>query len=107
MVAVDEPKSDVRAPVDIVGPVCESGDTFARQRDMPALQAGDLVAFRSAGAYGAVMSSTYNGRDLVPEILVNGAAYAVVAERYTIDDMIKRQRIPDWLDNATPKEATG
>jgi diaminopimelate decarboxylase len=107
VVAVDEPKSDVRAPVDIVGPVCESGDTFARQRDMPALQAGDLVAFRSAGAYGAVMSSTYNGRDLVPEILVNGAAYAVVAERYTIDDMIKRQRIPDWLDNATPKEATG
>ena len=107
VVAVDEPASDARAPVDIVGPVCESGDTFARQRDMPVLQAGDLVAFRSAGAYGAVMSSTYNGRDLVPEILVNGAAHALVAERYTIDDMIKRQRIPDWLDNATPKEATG
>ena len=107
VVAVDEPASDARAPVDIVGPVCESGDTFARQRDMPPLHAGDLVAFRSAGAYGAVMSSTYNGRDLVPEILVNGAAHSLVAERYTIDDMLKRQRIPDWLDNATPKEATG
>ncbi len=107
VVAVTKPASDARAPVDIVGPVCESGDTFARQRAMPALEAGDLVAFRSAGAYGAVMSSTYNGRDLVPEILVNGAVHALVAERFTVDDMLKRERIPEWLDNARLKEATG
>jgi diaminopimelate decarboxylase len=59
-----------QAPFDIVGPVCETGDTFAKQRSMPPVAAGDLVAFRSAGAYGAVMASEYNTRPLIPEVLV-------------------------------------
>jgi diaminopimelate decarboxylase len=102
---------DNMAPVDIVGPICESGDTFAKGRMMPKLDPGDLVVFRSAGAYGAVMSSTYNGRDLVPEILVNGGAYEIVADRLRIDDMIAREHVPEWLNrslsNNTPKEASG
>ena len=98
---------DNMAPVDIVGPICESGDTFAKARMMPMLEAGDLVAFRSAGAYGAVMSSTYNGRDLIPEVLVNGETYAVVADRLGIDDILKREHVPDWLTQPLPKEARG
>ncbi len=85
------------APVDLVGPVCESGDTFARQRELPHLEAGDLVAFRSAGAYGAVMSSEYNSRPLIPEVLVSGSRFDVVRPRPTYDEMLARERIPDWL----------
>lgn len=112
VVPVKEPASgDNMAPVDIVGPVCESGDTFAKARMMPKIESGELVAFRSAGAYGAVMSSTYNGRDLIPEVLVNGAEYAVVADRLKIDAMMVREHIPDWLSrpeaNTPPKEARG
>lgn len=93
-----EPPPGVEArPVDIVGPVCESGDTFAKQRDMPPLAAGDMVAFRSAGAYGAVMSSEYNSRPLVPEVLVNGDHFAVIRRRPTFDEMISRDNIPEWL----------
>jgi diaminopimelate decarboxylase len=84
-------------PVDIVGPICESGDTFAKQRALPPLQAGDRIAFRSAGAYGAVMSSEYNSRPLVPEVLVAGDHFAVIRPRPTYDEMIARDRIPDWL----------
>ncbi len=84
-------------PYDIVGPVCESGDTFARQRMMPSLKAGDLVAFRSAGAYGAVMASEYNTRPLIPEVLVNGQDFAVIRARPTFDEMINRDTIPEWL----------
>ena len=84
-------------PIDIVGPVCESGDTFAKQRMMPPLGAGDLVAFRSAGAYGAVMSSEYNSRPLIPEILVKDDQFAVIRARPTFDEMIKRDTIPSWL----------
>jgi diaminopimelate decarboxylase len=84
-------------PYDIVGPVCESGDTFAKNRMMPPLQAGDLVAFRSAGAYGAVMSSEYNTRPLVPEVLVNEHQFAVIRARPTFDEMINRDTIPTWL----------
>ena len=86
-----------QAPYDIVGPVCESGDTFARQRMMPTLDAGDLVAFRSAGAYGAVMASEYNSRPLVPEVLVHGDQFAVIRPRPTFDEMINRDTIPEWL----------
>ena len=108
VVPVREPvPGDNMAPVDIVGPVCESGDTFAKARMMPAVEADDLVAFRSAGAYGAVMSSTYNGRDLIPEVLVNGGEYAVVADRLRIDDMMNRERVPDWLAPPRPREASG
>ncbi|WP_281995230.1 diaminopimelate decarboxylase [Ruegeria faecimaris] len=84
-------------PYDIVGPVCESGDTFAKQRQMPPLGAGDLVAFRSAGAYGAVMSSEYNTRPLIPEVLVHGDQFAVIRERPSFDEIINRDTIPEWL----------
>ena len=82
---------------DVVGPVCETGDTFARQRPLPALKAGDLVAFRSAGAYGAVMASEYNTRPLIPEVLVKGDQFAVIRRRPTFDEMINRDTIPEWL----------
>lgn len=84
-------------PVDIVGPVCESGDTFAKARAMPPLDAGDLVAFRSAGAYGAVMSSEYNTRPLIPEVLVQGDQYAVIRPRPSFDEIINRDTLPSWL----------
>ncbi|WP_299786569.1 diaminopimelate decarboxylase [uncultured Marivita sp.] len=84
-------------PFDIVGPVCESGDTFAKNRMMPPLQAGDLVAFRSAGAYGAVMSSEYNTRPLVPEVLAKGDQFAVIRKRPDFDEIINRDTIPPWL----------
>lgn len=86
-----------RATYDIVGPVCESGDTFARQRDMSPMKAADLVAFRSAGAYGAVMASEYNSRPLVPEVLVNGDQFAVIRERPDYAQMINRDKLPTWL----------
>jgi diaminopimelate decarboxylase len=82
---------------DIVGPVCESGDTFARARVMPPVAAGELVAFRSAGAYGAVMSSEYNSRPLIPEVLVREDQFAVIRPRPTFDEMINRDTIPTWL----------
>ncbi len=85
------------APFDIVGPVCESGDTFARGRLMPPLAADDLVAFRSAGAYGAVMASEYNTRALVPEVLVKGDQFSVIRARPSFDDIINRDTIPEWL----------
>jgi diaminopimelate decarboxylase len=82
---------------DIVGPVCESGDTFAKGRDMARMLSDDLVAFRSAGAYGAVMSSEYNSRPLIPEVLVKGNDFAVIRARPTFDEMINRDTIPMWL----------
>lgn len=98
IVPVIEPEPGVESqPYDIVGPVCESGDTFAKQRDMPPLAAGDLIAFRSAGAYGAVMSSEYNSRPLIPEVLVHGDQFAVIRRRPTFDEMINRDTIPEWL----------
>ena len=86
-----------RQPFDIVGPVCESGDTFAKGREMTPLGAGDLVAFRSAGAYGAVMSSEYNTRPLIPEVLVKDDQFAVIRARPTFDEMINRDIVPGWL----------
>ena len=77
------------------GPVCETGDTFARARALPPLAAGDLVAFRSAGAYGAVMATEYNTRPLVPEVLVQGDQFAVIRPRPSYDDMLNRDTIPD------------
>jgi diaminopimelate decarboxylase len=84
-------------PMDVVGPVCESGDTFAKGRDLPPIKADDLVAFRSAGAYGAVMASEYNTRPLIPEVLVDRHQFAVIRARPTFDEMIKRDTIPEWL----------
>jgi diaminopimelate decarboxylase len=82
---------------DIVGPVCETGDTFARGRPMPPLEAGDLVVFMTAGAYGAVMASEYNSRPLVPEVLVDGDRWAVVRPRPTYAEMESREPIANWL----------
>ncbi len=98
IVAVQEPAAGVeQQPYDIVGPVCESGDTFAKQRNMPPLAPGDLIAFRSAGAYGAVMASEYNTRPLIPEVLVHGDQFAVIRERPSFDEIINRDTIPEWL----------
>ncbi len=82
---------------DVVGPICESGDTFATQVALPALAAGDLIAFRSAGAYGAVMASTYNGRLLVPEVLIDGDRWAEVRPRMEYETLLAMDRLPEWL----------
>lgn len=84
-------------PFDVVGPICETGDTFTKARMMPPLTDGDLVAFRSAGAYGAVMSSEYNSRPLIPEVLVKADHFAVIRARPTFDEMLNRDTIPEWL----------
>ncbi|ORE99064.1 diaminopimelate decarboxylase [Aurantimonas sp. 22II-16-19i] len=97
---VNEPAGADRFTVDVVGPVCESGDFLARDRDMPRVKPGDLVAVSSAGAYGAVQSSTYNTRPLVAEVLVKGGAYALVRPRQTIDELVGLDRLPDWLDGS-------
>ena len=98
IVAVAEPPAGAPSHAfDVVGPVCETGDTFARARDLPLLAAGDLVAFRSAGAYGAVMASEYNTRPLVPEVLVSGDQFAVIRARPSFDEILARDTIPQWL----------
>jgi len=91
------PRAGDLVAYDVVGPVCETGDTFARERLLPPLAAGDLVAFMTAGAYGAVMASEYNSRPLVPEVLVRGAEFAVIRERPSYDDMLRRERLPAWM----------
>jgi len=83
--------------MDIVGPVCETGDYLVLDRELPPYSKGDLMAVMTAGAYGAVQSSTYNTRPLIPEVLVNGADYAVIRPRPTYDEMLGLDRIPDWL----------
>ena len=98
IIPVAQPASD--APVercDVVGPVCESGDRFAEQRPLPPLKPGDLVAFAGAGAYGAVMSSTYNTRLPAAEVMVNGARFDVVRPRPSYDHIIGLDQIPEWL----------
>lgn len=87
--------------VDVVGPVCESGDALAVQRELPPLAAGDLLAVRSAGAYGAVMSSAYNARPPAPEAMVNGDAHAVIRPRAEYDTMVGQDRVPDWIAGGT------
>jgi diaminopimelate decarboxylase len=87
------------APIDIVGPVCESGDTFTKQRAMPPVANGEMIAFRSAGAYGAVMSSEYNSRPMIPEVLVDGDQFAVIRPRPTFDEMLNRDKLPEWMQD--------
>ena len=84
-------------PVDIVGPVCETGDSFAVQRKLPALEAGDGVALMSAGAYGASMSSAYNTRLPAPEVLVRGAQFTVIRPRSSYEAILAQDRMPSWL----------
>ncbi|WP_299321871.1 diaminopimelate decarboxylase [Parasphingopyxis sp.] len=93
-----EPDGD-RMEANIAGPVCESGDTFAMGRDIDAVQAGDLAIFRTAGAYGATMASTYNSRALVPEVMVDGDRFAVVAERVMPERLIDAEHVPDFLND--------
>jgi diaminopimelate decarboxylase len=81
----------------VVGPICETGNTFARDRQLPPLQAGDLVAIKNAGAYGAVMASTYNTRPLVPEVLVSGEQVTVIRPRPSHDDLINLDT-PDGIE---------
>ena len=81
----------------IVGPICETGDTFARARAMDRVKAGDLVAFMTAGAYGATMANTYNSRGLVPEAMVHGGEWAIVRERQPVEALIEADRLPPWL----------
>lgn len=95
---IKEPGAEIgQAPFDVVGPVCETGDTFARQRLLPPLAEGDLIAFATAGAYGATMSSTYNSRPLVPEVLVKGEHFAVVRARPTYEQMFALESVPEWV----------
>ncbi|WP_321490568.1 diaminopimelate decarboxylase [uncultured Hyphomonas sp.] len=82
---------------DVVGPICESTDKFAAGRDMPAVAPGDRLAFMSAGAYGAVLSSAYNTRPLVPEVLVNGDRFDIVRRRPDLEEMLQLEQVPDWL----------
>lgn len=97
IVPVIEPAADSeRQPIDVVGPICESSDVFAKQRLLPPLAAGDLIALRTAGAYGATMSSQYNSRPLVPEVLVKGNDFALVRARPTYDQMLALESLPDW-----------
>jgi len=83
--------------VDVVGPICETGDYLAVGRDMPLLKEGDLISVMTAGAYGAIQSGTYNSRLLIPEVLVNGADYAVIRPRQSYEDLIALDVLPDWL----------
>lgn len=100
IVTVAEPdRGGERVNVDVVGPICETGDTFAKNRSLPPVLAGDLLAVRTAGAYGAVQASTYNTRALIPEVMVNGARFAIVRERVEVEDLIALDRLPDWLED--------
>ena len=99
IVPVREPRPGAaREPADVVGPICESGDMLALGRPLPPVEAGDLLAILSAGAYGAVMSSSYNTRLLVPEVLVRSGEFAVVRPRPSYEELLGQDRIPPWLD---------
>jgi diaminopimelate decarboxylase len=86
-----------RIVADIVGPVCESGDFLARDRSIQGVKEGDLLAVMTAGAYGAAMSSTYNSRPLIPEVLAEGSRWAIVRPRPSIQQLIELDRVPEWL----------
>ena len=106
---VTEPTAGAEKPVvEVVGPICETGDTFGESRALPVSEPGDLLAIRTAGAYGAVMASTYNTRPLVPEVMVNGAVFSVIRDRVAVDDMLARESLPDWLnDNGGVRREAG
>ena len=101
IMAVNEPAADgARMVADIVGPVCESGDFMAKDRDIPVVSQGDLIAIGSAGAYGAVQAGTYNTRLLVPEVIVQGDRYHVARRRPTHDELIGLDSVPEWIGAA-------
>ena len=98
IIPVKQPSADeTLLPADIVGPICETGDRFGKDRPLPPCTPGDLIAILSAGAYGAVMSSTYNTRPICPEVLVKGDSYAVIRPRQSIEELIAGDKIAAWL----------
>ena len=90
--------SGERMTANIVGPICETGDTFAMGREIDVVKAGDLAVFRTAGAYGATMANTYNSRPLVPEVMVDGAKWAIVANRIDPATILAAEQVPEWLE---------
>ena len=97
IVPVEEAENGIdNVTYDVVGPICETGDTFAKDRTLPPLKTGDLVAFRTAGAYGASMSNTYNSRALVPEVMVKDGKFAIVRKRVDIDELMDYESLTDW-----------
>jgi diaminopimelate decarboxylase len=96
IVPLREPDSDETEVVDIVGPICESGDFFAQDRKLPRLNEGDWIALMSAGAYGFTMASNYNSRPLPAEVLVSGKKAAVIRERQTLADLVRGETIPEF-----------
>jgi len=96
IVPLQQPESEARERVDIVGPVCESGDFFAQDRELPVLQEGDYIALMSAGAYGFTMASNYNSRTLPAEVLVRGNQAKLIRKRQTVGDLIQGETIPEW-----------
>jgi len=97
--------SGERWSANVVGPVCETGDTFATAREMDRVEAGDLIVFRTAGAYAAAMSSTYNSRPLTPEVLVDGNRWAIVRPRIDVDRLIAADRVPEWLAGCAHRDS--
>ncbi len=96
ILAVEESRNETTQEADVVGPVCETGDYFAKSRRLPKLQQGDLIAIMTAGAYGAVQSGTYNTRPLIPEVLVKDEQFAVVRPRQTYEELIGLDRLAPW-----------
>ncbi|MEN3369713.1 MAG: diaminopimelate decarboxylase [Verrucomicrobiota bacterium] len=91
IVPVREPAGAEREPVDVVGPVCESGDFFAQDRELPKMKEGDLVALMSAGAYGFAMASNYNSRPLPAEVLIEGERLSLIRRRQTVEDLVREE----------------
>jgi diaminopimelate decarboxylase len=89
IVPLKQPESDARVTVDVVGPICESGDFFCQDRELPDFQPGDHIALMSAGAYGFAMASNYNSRPLPEEVLVEGGVATVIRKRQTLEDLIE------------------
>ncbi len=107
IIPLNQPAADAELkPVDVVGPICESSDTFAKQRLLPPVKEGDLLAFSSAGAYSFVMASTYNSRPLAPEVLIRGDRHAIVRARMDYDTMIGQDLLPDWLDEKRSEDTS-
>ena len=95
----EEDAGSPKTKMDIVGPVCETGDRFVRDASLAALGEEDLIAFMTAGAYGAVMSSTYNARPLIPEVMVHGESFAVIRKRPKVEDLWALESLPDWMND--------
>ena len=98
ILSVDESRNDKSFEADVVGPVCETGDYLAKERRLPLVQHGDLLAVMTAGAYGAVQASAYNSRPLIAEVLVKDDKWSVVRERQTYEELIGADRLATWQD---------